>query len=381
MKKIVIAATVAALAGGVFADTQVYDMTLTVKTTASKENQKASGLMVSTVDKAGYGYAKNSRVTLRKQASMKIQGLFWGCDCDTIALPAWRRYNSGAIGGYVFWDSKSGDPYLAWPFTVFQWSLMNRIDKFQKVEGTWQFAQIQGGRVEDNLMGFVGAGFGTVKETSNTGHLGTKWPYNWGTGFAPVSPEAPVCNGAYVSAMSGNFAGFKLGSSDCVFCSDIEDVIPFCSCVTPDISVALTAAYGTWKLKYNASASKNLKKGYYITQSVKNKAIYNFGKFTAVRTYLSALGNFLVVPRGADVDDDVEEFDTEDTGWTDFGADEMVAASAFVLTADEDAEVTDFLPFDEDADEDDDDSWDALPAPVKDMLMPAAEALGLVDAS
>ena len=242
MKKLMIAAAAAAMIGAAQAyDAQVYDMTLTVKTTQCKESKVSKALAAYLDDGVT---EKGDKIGLRKQATRKMAGVIWGCDCATIAFPAWRTYRSNkkSVGGYVFWDLASKEHFYI-PKTKFFWTVLNRIDTMSKVEGSWTLAN----GVDGSAFLFTGAGFGSVT----------------GAGC-----------GSYISSMSGNFAGFRQavgGMTDCLFCEDIDTdclVETFCGDCSPAADTTeLTAAYGTWKLKYNKSASKSLRTKGFITKS------------------------------------------------------------------------------------------------------------------
>lgn len=248
MKKLMVAVATAAMIGAASAsDAQVYDMTLTVKTTQCKETKVSQALEDYLNNDANSSATtwgnKGDVIGLRKQATRKMAGVIWGCDCETIAYPEWRTYrqNKKTVGGYVFWDLATKEHFYI-PRTRFFWAVLNRIDAMNKIEGSWILAN----RVGDTAFWFAGAGFGSVKGAD--------------------------C-GSYITSMSGNFAGFRKptgGTADCIFCDDIEDCLAetFCyDCSLNAETTELTAAYGTWKLKYNKAASKKLSKTGRITKS------------------------------------------------------------------------------------------------------------------
>jgi hypothetical protein len=246
MKKLMILAAAAAMAGTVSAaEAQVYDAALTVKTTTCKDGKYTRALVNFPANGVNaFGYNAGDKVQFRKQATRKIAGVFWGCDCETIADPAWRVYtnvsarrNAKTVGGYAFWDATKS-PYIPFtiPYVTFEWLVLNRIDQMKTVEGTWVLRD----KAQDEALFLVGAGFGTVNNAKNT-----------------------TCED-YIKNISGNFAGFmQYASGDefgCVFCGVTDYlclVAPFCWCVNADTTY-LTAAYGTWSIKYNASSSKQL---------------------------------------------------------------------------------------------------------------------------
>jgi len=304
MKKLMTAAVVAAMAGAALADPQVYDMKLSVKTTACK-----TGKFTKALEDLGWfvGLQKGDQVSYRKQASLTIAGVIWGCDCDAIQEPYWRDYGaqkSGnhTVGGYAFWNAtpKVAIP-LQIPYVKFSWALLNRIDQMNTIEGTWML----GDPVVDEALFFLGSGFGKVKNSANE------------------------C-ASYIPSMSGNFAGFIQGGSGdddgCIFCGAVGWdclVAPFCWCENTPDTTAISAAYGSWTLKYNATASKKLKTKYYITQVVK----FNTKKLDLVEDAL--LAAYEVVNGGPfrDLDFEIEEGERTNEGEkVEVDADEFYAA-------------------------------------------------------
>jgi hypothetical protein len=246
MKKLMIAAATAAVGAGVYAaalDAQVYDFNLTVKSTACKEVKYSK--TIATLEGYDYSDVKGEELTVRKQSSTKIAGVIWGCECETIANPAWRLYNNrSTIGGYLFWNVGGEHAFNIFT-TAFKWAVFNRIDNGDKAEGVWALVNADA----ENTVGFLGAGFGKVSATN--------------------------CR-TILSNMSGNFAGFLLAGSDasgCAFCGGAACTAwQVCPCTPVVYDLSLTAAYGSWKIKYNKSASKKLRKEGRITKS------YNFKK-------------------------------------------------------------------------------------------------------
>ena len=323
MKKLMIMAAAAAMAGTVFAvgDAQVYDAKLTVKTTGCV-NGKFTKALESFPDKdaPAFNAVKGDSVLYRKQATRKINGVFWGCDCETIASPAWRLYTgvntkTGAdkkphtVGGYAFWDATKSSNLIPFtiPYVSFEWLVLNRIDQMKSVEGTW----ILRDRAADEALFLVGAGFGTC--------------YN----------KDDEC-ASYIKSISGNFAGFlqyASGADDgCVFCGTTDYdclVAPFCWCQNVLDTTYLTAAYGTWSITYNASNSKTLKKKRYITElsaystkafksngdkDAPHPSVYNSlnAEMIALKDYYGLNATSLSGWLKADEDDDEEEEDDDD---------------------------------------------------------------------
>ena len=283
MKKLMIVAAAAAMVGTVSAiEAQVYDALLTVKTTACK-----TGKYTAALEKFGnnvFGYAVKDEVQFRKQATKKIGGVFWGCDCNTIANPQWRAYavktarsHTKSVGGYAFWDATSTKAYIPYsiPYVKFEWLVLNRMDQMKTVEGTFLLRD----RAADEAFFFVGGGFGTaVNNTKNE------------------------CD-SYISNISGNFAGaMQYASGDtggCIFCG-INDygclVAPFCVCTRGIDTTLLTAAYGTWNIKYNATASKGLKNAKALkfdqTKAPYSKAACDHGDKVFQYTYITQVAAY-----------------------------------------------------------------------------------------
>jgi hypothetical protein len=292
MKKLMIAAAAAAMIGSAQAyEAQVYDMTLTVKTTQCKETKVSAALEAYLEDDANssattIAATKGDKIGLRKQATRKMAGVIWGCDCETIAYPAWRTYRTTkkTVGGYVFWDLSSKEHFYI-PKTAFFWTVLNRIDAMTKVEGSWVLAN----GVDGSAFWFAGAGFGSVKGAD--------------------------CS-SYISSMSGNFAGFRQavgGTTDCFFCEDVDtDCLAetFCyDCSANADTTELTAAYGTWKLKYNKSASKKLRTKGRITESYSSNS---FNKVNNLVKILDAIEDFYYNDLASDEDCDEEHSELVD---------------------------------------------------------------------
>ena len=127
MKKLMILGAIAAATVGYGAEAsylaQVYDVALTLKTGVCKPGKATSGTVKyyeSYVGKGNSPVAKGTEMGFRKQATRKITGVIWGCECETIAFPAWRVYASTTgfnLGGYAFWD-QAANTYFVLPNTV-----------------------------------------------------------------------------------------------------------------------------------------------------------------------------------------------------------------------------------------------------------------------
>lgn len=307
MKKLMIAAATAAIGAGVYAaslDAQVYDVNLTVKSTTCKEIKYTK--TIATLEGESYSDVKGEKLAVRKQASTKIAGVIWGCECETIANPAWRLYNNGkTVGGYLFWNV-GGESCFNIYTTSFGWAVFNRIDTGDKAEGVWLLAN----RDAENTVAFLGAGFG---KTSGT-----------------------TCR-TVLKSMSGNFAGFLLAGSDaggCKFCGgNVCDAWQVCPCTDVIYDTELTAAYGSWKIKYNKSASQKLKKTGLITKSYNFKKAGNTADLFAKVEAAVANGAF-----AAATDDDADGYWEYGEGTLDEFGEIIDAADVAVLAYGEDAE-------------------------------------------
>ena len=263
MKKLMITAAAAAMVSGAFAigKAQVYDFTATIKTGICKE-AKVSKALESYFNHGGqfasvnFGYSKGDEIGLRKQQSMKLGGVIWGCDCDTIARPYWghpRGLPSRYLSGYMFWNLTADMLYVPFSWanptqlvTTFNWQVLNRIDTMSKCEGMF----VLRARWPGQQLLLQGAGFGSVK---NTG-----------------------CD-TYVNSINGNIVGWRFAAGEsfgCVFCAANGCVVGLIcdSCLERAIGMDTrlwTAATGTWKIKYNSSAAKRLSKTPYISKTYK----------------------------------------------------------------------------------------------------------------
>ena len=258
MNKINVFAAAALLTFGAFADAQVYELTLTLKTTVTK-----SGSITSVVCDT-----PSSEVNLyRKRSTVKIKGLIWGCDCDTIANPA-KSSDPTETYGYIFWNETTHQVIDS----EFAWKVLNRIDKkLNKAEGAWT--------IEADDLVLLGGGFGDVKDS--------------------VSKATCTITSTILTPMSGNVAGWmglpsvvvtKGTADDCYKCQVIEgtdEVVAFApgwSLCTCDEGSESTAVSGTWKLKYLSSASK---KWGSVDASASITTVYSFPSY--VVSYFKSL--------------------------------------------------------------------------------------------
>jgi len=226
---------------------QVYDVKITIKTTAAK--------------KASISASKNAfisetgSIVYRTQGSQTWNGVIWGCSCDAI-LGSWTviNQNLGIVAGCVIWDKKS--PYTIIFDENIHWRLLNAIDKTgTKCEGAWTI-----GDSSDSSNAFLSfAGFGSLVLSTEK-----------------VDGDLVLADCmSYVKSISGNVAGWMPApyvtiagkKGVCTFCSAEEDEADevdfaaawnFCDCAEFGDS-DFTAVSGTWSIKYNASLSKKLR--------------------------------------------------------------------------------------------------------------------------
>ena len=260
MKKFSVFSVAVLAASVVFAGAQVYEMTITLKSTVAVSGKITPGVCDTPVQEVNL---------YRKQSTVKIKGLFWGCDCETIAEPEFVT-SAGATYGYIFWNETAHKVIDG----EFAWQLLNRIDKkLKKAEGAWTI----GGPDDDVFL--VGSGFGTVKDS--------------------VTKSSCTIDSVILTPMSGNCAGWlslpstvvkKGTTSDCKKCQVVEgtdDVIAFapgwslCACAEGS---ERTAASGTWKLKYVSEAAKKWQKA---DESLSITKVYSFPAY--VKSYIEAL--------------------------------------------------------------------------------------------
>lgn len=184
-----------------------YKVTLSLKTTAPK----------STVKKDSCDECETSCTWYRKQSSLKINGLIWGeadCDeCDT-ELPE----------NIALWTK---DAPVAADLTLW----IGQIDK------TGKKAEAYGTLAGDDFGALSLAGFGamSLKTTKATDCVDA------------------TCTG-YVKSLSGNAAGYLVPAEveDCDYVS--------IGCCEDATALENTAAYGTWKVSYNAATAKKMAK-------------------------------------------------------------------------------------------------------------------------
>lgn len=240
MKKLMIAAATTAIAGGVFGATaQVYDMTLTVKATECAQAKKA------------YKNVCEENILLyRKQTTQKFYGKFWGCGCEVIACPGnYGQPRELDTKSFMFWGKSA-----AFHNAEMEWSLLQLVgQKGTNIEGAFNLKL--SAHAKDDTVGVAydlnGAGYGT----------------------ATVKACADADNS--IKSMSGNVVGIynvEVASevNGCKYCGESAECTPwdFCdACGTKDD--ALSAAFGSFTIKYNASQAKKLAAGKWIDEANK----------------------------------------------------------------------------------------------------------------
>ena len=244
MKKLMIAAAAAATVGSIFGATaQVYDMTITVKSTECKDNKKIYK-----------NVCADDIQFYRAQATQKFYGKFGGCGCETLCAPT--MYGVPRCGdqerSFVFWGAKGAfhDAQITWP--VLQLVGKNGTN----VEGSFNldlYTCEDGTVAADPDFSLAGAGYGTASVVA----CGDEDNYVKSMSGSVVG----VANVAALSAVTG-----------CKYCGDTADcnVWDYCDCVAADNDVS--AAFGTFTLKYNASQAKALNNGKWIDEANKFKS-------------------------------------------------------------------------------------------------------------
>jgi len=263
MKKLMIAAAAAAMVGGAFADAQVYEYKLSLTSTTCKEGTAAKNSYWTKV----LGYAKGDEISYRNKTSFTLNGLTWGCTCNEALAGQWDLtcLNPNNWFGITFWEKKA-DAFLGGVYdgAVFDWDdgFINRIGKkCAEVEMSVQL--VPGDNADpEQPFAFRLAGMGTIEDDLE---------------YDDEDEEYLDCESVIKSA-KGSVAGWitpDVGISVCKYCEEYDvpcDAYVFCvdACCDHNIFTTdadKTVAYGTWTMKYNAGASKKLKKTAKITES------------------------------------------------------------------------------------------------------------------
>ena len=227
MKKLMIAAAVAAISVGAFAQSSsctptpgvlVYELSMTVKTTKGVVAKAVAGGNICTP--GGGSSGQTSCTVLRVKDTTKFAGWIYDCtdNCDLIAT-----------GTVVAWDSKRKVQLTGAALSTTFINVMGTNKK--DAEWAWTFS-------------------GTADYSANG--FGTQAYALTGAGYGKF-------DGKKYTSFSGNFAGttgasFDLTSKTCCDPSQIWKCDALTTLVDED-----TVAFGTWAVKYNASASKKYK--------------------------------------------------------------------------------------------------------------------------
>lgn len=252
MKKLMIAAAAVAMIGSAFADAQVYEYKLSLKSTTCKENKAIDGYLI----KMGL-MEKGEEIVYRTPASLTIKGVSWGCECDEALAGFWgtTENNDNTWHGLTFWNTKNGaflgagkdDPTI-YNGVEFEWDMLNRIGK-KASEVELAFSIIPSGEaVDDNF----------ELKLAGTGKITDKLVIDKDT------EDVSDCN-SYIASVKGSVAGYvnpEAGIVVCNYCEEYDvycDVYQFCDCGDDLTDPDRTVAYGTFTMKYNSAASKKLK--------------------------------------------------------------------------------------------------------------------------
>ena len=256
-----IAAAVAAMGAGVYAagipatGEEAYDFTATLKTTKGK---------LATAKAKSNACLYEGKAYFRTQATVKLQGLIWGCWCQTIGAPT--AYTAPDADGYVFWNATDKAAYNDFASTAFGWTVLNRIESTaKKVEGLWTLDLFYLDADDNSVQEFalVGAGFGTAA----------------GNVYDEDDNET-----TYISSISGQAVGqrfytcvgdeVELGS----FCK-MGGATPYdfiwwelCDCADGALD---TVAFGSWSIKWNGKVASAMAKKANILDA------YKFPKYVA----------------------------------------------------------------------------------------------------
>lgn len=225
MKKTMLLPIIALAATTALAEPIVFDVTLTVKTTVAKQGKLTSACVVSN---------GTAVISYRKQGTVKVQGLIWGCKCES--LTGALSYTKPSDDGCYFWNITDKQPLTNGTIT---WPVLHRLDnRMKKAEGVMELL------ADDWYL--LCAGFGRADDL--TGSIGQ------------------------LVNLKGYFAGWRLAPMitkttygiPCTFCdsgtADITELVPLqawalCSCADASDK---TAAFGSWTIKYNKNLSKRL---------------------------------------------------------------------------------------------------------------------------
>ena len=229
MKRILITMLASATAACAMSETLVFDISMKVKTTVAKTGAINVACIVSN---------DAARIVYRKQGTLDVKGLIWGCTCDSLVGPL--SYTAPTADGCYFWNVTDSEPIVG---GVISWPVLHRIeDKMKKAEGVMEF------KADEWYL--LCAGFGRVdNKTFPNGLLMNLNGYFAGWRIAPKWKRTTVIHGQPCTFCES-------GTADITTEEEVSaEAWALCACALPSDK---TAAFGTWKLKYNKSLSKKL---------------------------------------------------------------------------------------------------------------------------
>ncbi|MCQ2389793.1 MAG: hypothetical protein MJ240_00090 [Kiritimatiellae bacterium] len=281
MKKLMIAAAVAAAGIGVFAgdlctidpssDCQAYDLTIKLKTLAPKTLKCKGGSACLGETKTCVSYYKNGKRTLK--------GIIWNCksacDFDGAQYVIWRTDKGfqHVIGDYLTTETvveggKTVEKYKANDFKSAVGDEVYRYEKkANKVSMVWDFAgkeQVYA-KDENGDMGWIDYAWRNVSDGAGGFNAETADFSDYDLKLAGLG-SFDVKKGV-VKNVSGSVAGSVTGDPtirECDYhwaglvgiCDDFGAV---CDDLTESAGSELLAAYGTWKLKYSKKIANGTK--------------------------------------------------------------------------------------------------------------------------
>lgn len=252
MKKLMIAAAVAAMTAGAFAalcdidkggdECQAYEISVKLKTLAPKTIKCSGG-------KCGVAGC----VSYYKNGNRNLKGILWNCvsQCDLADanLVLWRTdkgyKNAIAMNGDYF--SIDGNKYKAMSFQDLDAEAWRYEKKGDKVSMVWTLADAEEAYYKD------GAWEHSVEnKNGDTADLSTYSLMFAGLGSFDKKKEQ-------IKNVSGNVAGYVTGDPTIKFCDfeyaclvDLcEDFEAVCDDAVPSTGDEHLAAYGTWKMKFS----------------------------------------------------------------------------------------------------------------------------------
>lgn len=192
----------------------------------------------------------STETAYRKAKTVKIKGLFWGCECNSIVES--KRYTAPTEDGCIFWNETAKQVIDA----DFIWNLLGRIDKkSDKLECTWTLSTTNG------LVSIQGGGIGTIKDD--------------------IGPDCDMSNTS-IKSISGSCGGWlpapfvvveKGVPGQCSYCQNTDGTPDITSIVLSlalcgrcmscgndcyALGVERTTAYGNWKVRLHPKATKAL---------------------------------------------------------------------------------------------------------------------------